>query len=58
MHIPHILATGLDVVMNGVGRYGANLHQAVVLDEDRVTRKVTMHDGWHAAVKIAEAKKI
>lgn len=53
MHVPHGLATRLHVVVDGVRRDGADFHQAVVLDEDRVAREVPMHDGRHAAVEVA-----
>lgn len=53
VHIPHVLAAGLDVMMDGVGRHGADLHEAVVLYEDGVAREVPVNDGRHAAVKVA-----
>lgn len=50
VHISHVLAAGLDVMMDGVRSHGADLHQPVVLDEDCVAREVPVHDGRHAAV--------
>ena len=32
--------------VDGVGRDGADLDEAVVLDEDRVARQVAVDDGW------------
>lgn len=59
VHIAHVVMTGLDVVVDSVGRYGADLHQSIVLDEDRVARQVAVHDGRHAAVEVAgEINKI
>lgn len=53
VHVSHVLAAGLDVVVDGVGRHGADLDQAVVLDEDSVAGEVAMHDGRHAPVEVA-----
>lgn len=50
MHIPHVLAAGLDVVVDGVGRHGADLDEAVVLDEDGVACEVPVDYRGHAAV--------
>lgn len=50
MHIPHVLPAGLDVMVDGVGRHGANLHEPVVLDEDGVARQVAVDDRRHAAM--------
>lgn len=57
MHVPHVVPTRLDVVMDGVGRDGADLDQPVVLDEDRVARQVAVHYGWHAAVQVAGERR-
>lgn len=53
MHVAHVLAAGLDVVVDGVRRHGADLHEPVVLDEDRVAGQVPVHDGRHASVQVA-----
>lgn len=53
MHIPHVLAAGLDVVVDGVGRDGADLHEPVVLDEDGVARQVAVDDRRHASMEVA-----
>lgn len=53
MHVAHVLAARLHVVVDGVGSHGADLHEAVVLDEDGVAREVAVHDGRHAAVQVA-----
>lgn len=52
MHIPHIVAAGFDMVVDGVGRHGADLDEPVVLDEDRVARQVAVNYGRHAAVQV------
>lgn len=52
MHVPHVLAAGLDMMVDGIRRHGADLHQPVVLDEDGVAGQVAVHDRRHAAVEV------
>lgn len=58
VHIPHVLAAGLDVVVDGVRRHGADLDEAVVLNEDRVAGEVAVDDGRLAAVKVAAEHQV
>lgn len=55
VHIAHVVVAGLDMVVDGVGRHGADLYQPVVLDEDGVAGQVAVHDGRHATVQVADA---
>lgn len=54
VHVLHIFAAGLDVVVNCVGRYRADLHQAVMLDENGVAGQVSVDDRRNTAVEITE----
>lgn len=45
MHVAHIFTARFDVMVNGVGRHTANLHQTIVLDEDCITGEVSVDDG-------------
>lgn len=57
MHIAHVLAARLDVVVNGVGRHTADLHQAIVLDEDRITGEVSVDDGRRTGMQITTNRR-
>lgn len=37
MHISHILAASLDVMMNGIGCNAADFHQPIVLNKNCIT---------------------
>lgn len=52
--VPNVVAARLHMMMYGVGRDGADLHESVVLDEDRVTGEVAVHYCRRTFVKIAE----
>lgn len=52
VHIANILAARFDVMMYGVGGDGADLHEPIVLDEDRVAGEVAVDYWWHAAVEV------
>lgn len=42
VHIANVLAARFDVMMDGVGRDRADLHEPIVLDEDRVAGEVAV----------------
>lgn len=56
MHVAHVLAARLHVMMNGVRRHTADLHQTIVLDKDRITGEVPVDDGRRTGMQIAICK--
>lgn len=58
MHVAHILTARLHVMVNGVRRYTADLHQAIVLDEYRITGEVSVDDGRRTGMQITIGEKI
>jgi hypothetical protein len=45
VEVLNVVSVGADVLVDDVGRNGANLHEAVVLNEDGVARQVAVDDG-------------
>ena len=48
VQVPYVVPVGLDVLVDDVGRDGADLDKAVVLDEDGVAVQVAVDDGGAA----------
>ena len=44
MEVLDVLPEGLHILVDGVGRHAADLHQAVMLDEDCVAGQITVDD--------------
>ena len=44
MEVLNVLPEGLHILVDGVGRHAADLHQSVVLDEDGVAGQIAVDD--------------
>ena len=51
MEVLNVLPEGLHILVDGVRRHAANLHQSVVLDEDCVAGQITV-DYWFLEINI------
>ena len=52
-----VVPAGLNVLVNNVGRDGADFHKTVMLDENCVTRQIAMDDWIAFLMQIALGKK-
>lgn len=57
MHVPHVLPASLHVMVDGVRGHRADLHQAVVLNEDRIARQIAVYYRRNAAMEITDTYK-